>query len=833
MEYDQNEKDNSSYYSSYINYKNTVDRPQGVNSKLNNIDHNNNNIYNVNDYLLKQKYSNNESLINSNRTIGEKNNVISNNKKLNEFKEIVESSYLNHVLNGNDSFKYQQQLYPEQRNLDTSINKNYERKSSLDMLSLSHRSFSSSLSLYDPQMYNDEFVSNSRQNRIYSLTNEASSDYFSTKPGKIQYMSAYNIYEPEEKKAQIKEEINEMNEQNDKMTLEQKPRLDKIRPEFYRNSSSNTYDSNNSDSSQLSSPIQFKLAAASHDEANLILNNYYNSVNDDKIVDSAKKHQQYQPRLQSPRVKLYKNNEDLIRTDKNPLIKNGSAGYSSSTSRSSSSPRSIKLVKQPHPPVPIKQQKPVSPPSPASSSRSGTNVVTKVRIQQRPDSSTIPQVSPSITTTPRHEARPPSTQKLNEGPNYRKKFIRKSNKPVNKSPMIATELIENRNRQQDLNDTRQSTSEISSINNLNPHNQNINDSYRVNEIEIVSSYNEKSINNVNNEQSRPFRPHSISTPLGQDKESMRNDSLVIPDLLKNCLEEKPMRKIEEYQFYPPNYDIEKKLDDFFTKKSDKKPPQKVFRNGNSESNHEDEDGHNEEDAEDTLNMLSSRESLNNIDIKESENDTRLMTKTQTTNEILKNFNLNINLDDLSGDDDEVANENKKNNKEYEGKNLNYNNEDDDDDNDLMMQPLSSTQRAKQIKPSFIPNLMLDNNDDDKSISVAASLAKSMCKEIDYKQEMENLIINDPINQNQSSTVHNTHNNNNISNNYNSNNRTNQIVNNNHNYNNGTKVHHVPPINNNSKYINKSISLMKQVYLNDNLTQKLNNNKTRFKNKLAK
>jgi hypothetical protein len=45
---------------------------------------------------------------------------------------------------------------------------------------------------------------------------------------------------------------------------------------------------------------------------------------------------------------------------------------------------------------------------------------------------------------------------------------------------------------------------------------------------------------------------------------------------------------------------------------------------------------------------------------------------------------------------------------------------------------------RQVKPSFIPNLML-NDDEDRSISVAASLAKSMCNEIDYKQEMEKLV----------------------------------------------------------------------------------------------
>lgn len=44
------------------------------------------------------------------------------------------------------------------------------------------------------------------------------------------------------------------------------------------------------------------------------------------------------------------------------------------------------------------------------------------------------------------------------------------------------------------------------------------------------------------------------------------------------------------------------------------------------------------------------------------------------------------------------------------------------------------EQKKQVKPENIP--MLDLMDDDKSQSVAASLAISMCKEIDYQKEME-------------------------------------------------------------------------------------------------
>lgn len=54
----------------------------------------------------------------------------------------------------------------------------------------------------------------------------------------------------------------------------------------------------------------------------------------------------------------------------------------------------------------------------------------------------------------------------------------------------------------------------------------------------------------------------------------------------------------------------------------------------------------------------------------------------------------------------------------------------------------SSSSRQQIKPNIIPNLMLDHIDDDRSVSVSASLAKSMCKEIDYKKEMEDIICYD-------------------------------------------------------------------------------------------
>ena len=94
------------------------------------------------------------------------------------------------------------------------------------------------------------------------------------------------------------------------------------------------------------------------------------------------------------------------------------------------------------------------------------------------------------------------------------------------------------------------------------------------------------------------------------------------------------------------------------------------------------------------------------------------------------FDLKIDLGQLSDEDTRVDREkNTKLNKipnEYE------------EDSIIAMSNFKAqsvrTEQKKQVKPSNIP--MLDLIDDDKSQSVAASLAISMCKEIDYQKEME-------------------------------------------------------------------------------------------------
>ncbi len=186
-----------------------------------------------------------------------------------------------------------------------------------------------------------------------------------------------------------------------------------------------------------------------------------------------------------------------------------------------------------------------------------------------------------------------------------------------------------------------------------------------------------------------------------------NNKMVVPDLIQNCMDER------NYQ----NNEQNKKLNDFFELEKNQNNLQNkpVFKQKSSS------ESRNTSDSEDTLNMISSHESFH------QENEL----KENVTN--LKKFNLAINLGDLS-DDEDKANKIKQNIPKIEH---DYKSEEDD----IMIMPNSS--QFRQVKPSCIPNLMLcDPNEDDRSVSVAASLAVSMCNEIDYQKEMEK--INDQI-----------------------------------------------------------------------------------------
>ena len=99
------------------------------------------------------------------------------------------------------------------------------------------------------------------------------------------------------------------------------------------------------------------------------------------------------------------------------------------------------------------------------------------------------------------------------------------------------------------------------------------------------------------------------------------------------------------------------------------------------------------------------------------------------------MDLKIDLAQLnSSDDDYNDNEGK-----VDHNNLSF------DESDEEIVPKNDTIRnissRQQIKPDIIPNLVFDQFDDDRSLSVAVSLAKSMCKEIDYQKEMEAIYKN--------------------------------------------------------------------------------------------
>ena len=112
----------------------------------------------------------------------------------------------------------------------------------------------------------------------------------------------------------------------------------------------------------------------------------------------------------------------------------------------------------------------------------------------------------------------------------------------------------------------------------------------------------------------------------------------------------------------------------------------------------------DDECNDTFDIFSSQESLNETVSK------------------AKKFDLTIDLGGLSGDDEKPA--------------FVPSSHHIDEFNEMNPMITVTSNSVRQVKPEIIPNLMLDLMDDDKSQSVAASLAISMCKEIDYQKEME-------------------------------------------------------------------------------------------------
>ena len=146
---------------------------------------------------------------------------------------------------------------------------------------------------------------------------------------------------------------------------------------------------------------------------------------------------------------------------------------------------------------------------------------------------------------------------------------------------------------------------------------------------------------------------------------------------------------------------------------------------------------NDDSSSDTFAIFSSQESLNNsikYSIKPSLN--KLKKSNDIVPKVPKNFELMIDLGQLSDADDRDVEENQQNSSKTSIKASPQEANAEATRNSLSVTNRSSARQ--QIKPDHIPNLALDV-DDDRSQSVAASLAQSMCIEIDYQKEMELII----------------------------------------------------------------------------------------------
>lgn len=153
---------------------------------------------------------------------------------------------------------------------------------------------------------------------------------------------------------------------------------------------------------------------------------------------------------------------------------------------------------------------------------------------------------------------------------------------------------------------------------------------------------------------------------------------------------------------------------------------------------------------DTFDIFSSRESLKNDDYNNNNNASTASSKRGK----LK-MDLSIDLSGLNSDDDDVKKE-KVATKEHPATINVENPKENDDDNFILSvnasKRNSSSATIRQVKPDNIPNLALDQFDDDRSQSVTVSLAKSMCKEIDYKKEMEAIISKESFNHHESDNI---------------------------------------------------------------------------------
>lgn len=153
---------------------------------------------------------------------------------------------------------------------------------------------------------------------------------------------------------------------------------------------------------------------------------------------------------------------------------------------------------------------------------------------------------------------------------------------------------------------------------------------------------------------------------------------------------------------------------------------------------------------DTFDIFSSRESLKNDDY----NNNNASNASPKRGKL--KMDLSIDLSGLNSDDDDVKKEKVATKEQPATINNVENPKENDDDNFILSvnasKRNSSSATIRQVKPDNIPNLALDQFDDDRSQSVTVSLAKSMCKEIDYKKEMEAIISKESFNHHESDNL---------------------------------------------------------------------------------
>ncbi|CAF0846413.1 unnamed protein product [Brachionus calyciflorus] len=205
-------------------------------------------------------------------------------------------------------------------------------------------------------------------------------------------------------------------------------------------------------------------------------------------------------------------------------------------------------------------------------------------------------------------------------------------------------------------------------------------------------------------------------------EIIRNSLELTPKTIESPIEfNLPLKKSNQLPSLNKNTDtLDKIFDSKCLKNKNKlKKHRNIFKYLDDLVNDDQDDDHvhDHSDDENTLDIFSSdEESIEN-----------------NNNKNMKNLDLKIDLAQLNTSDDDD---------EYVDNDFDFNEPPSVKEDRNQESNLNSSNR-QQIKPDIIPNLILDQLDDDRSLSVAVSLAKSMCKEIDYQKEMEALFVTNP------------------------------------------------------------------------------------------